>query len=268
MIAATLKQGAGFLLGDLDFESLTTPERLTEEQRMLRETTRKFIESEVIPRLPELEQLKPELSKELLRKAAALGLCMIDIPEELGGLGLDFLSSIQPPEMLNRGGGFQVAHSVQTVIGMLPILYFGSDELKKRYLPRIATAELVSAYALTEPGSGSDALAAKTTAKLSEDGRSWILNGSKQFISNGGFADVFIVFAKVDGQFSAFVVERDAPGFTVGPEEHKMGIKQSSTTTLAFADCKIPKENLIGEIGWGGKIALNVLNVGRLKLGV
>ncbi len=269
MTTTVSKQGGGFLLSELDFESLTTPERLTEEQKMLRETTRKFVQTEVVPRLPELEQLKPSLSKELLRKAAGLGLCMIDIPEEYGGLGLDFISSIQPPELLAWAGGFQVAHTVQTVIGMLPILYFANEELKQRYLPKIATADLVSAYALTEPGSGSDALAAKTTAVLSADGKQWILNGSKQFISNGGFADIFVVFAKVNGeQFSAFVVERDAPGFMVGPEEHKMGIRQSSTTTLAFNECKIPKENLIGEIGWGGRIALNVLNVGRLKLGV
>lgn len=269
MTTTTTRQGAGFLLGDIDVDALTTPERLTDEQKMLRETVRKFVETEARPLLPELEKLQPALSRSLLQKAAEIGICMIDIPEEYGGLGLDFLSSIQPPEILNRAGGFQVAHSVQTVIGMLPILYFGSEELKAKYLPRIATAELVSAYALTEPGSGSDALAARTTAVLSPDGAQWILNGTKMFISNGGFADVFVVFAQVDGkQFSAFVVEKDDPGFMVGAEEHKMGIKQSSTTTLAFNDCRIPKDRLIGQVGWGGKIALNVLNVGRLKLGV
>lgn len=269
MTTATRKTGAGFLLGEIDLESLKTPEQLSEEQRMLRETTRKFVEAEVTPRFEELEALKPELLKDLLKKLGELGLCMIDVPQEYGGLGLDFISSIQVPEILNWAGGFQVSHSVQTVIGALPILYFGSEELKQKYLTRIATAELITAYALTEPGSGSDALAAKTTAVLSKDGKNWILNGSKQFISNGGLADVFIVFAQVDGKhFSAFVVDKDASGFMVGAEEHKMGIRSSSTTTLSFTDTPVPKENLIGEIGWGGKIALNVLNVGRLKLGV
>lgn len=268
MTTTTTPTGAGFLLGDVDIETLATPERLTEEQRMMRETARKFVRSEVVPRIPELEKLDPGMMREVLQKAGELGLCMIDVPEEYGGLGLDFLTSVQVPEILDEGGGFHVAHSVQTVIGALPILYFGSEELKQKYLPKIASVEWVSAYALTEPGSGSDALAAKTTAVASEDGKEWILNGSKQFISNGGFADVFIVFAQVDGKhFSAFVVEKDAPGFEVGPEEHKLGIKSSSTTTLSFQDCRIPKENLIGEVGWGGKIALNCLNVGRLKLG-
>lgn len=268
MTTTTTPSGAGFLLGDVDIESLTTPERLSEEQRMMRDTARKFVRSEVVPRIPELEKLDPGLMREMLQKAGELGLCMIDVPEEYGGLGLDFLTSVQVPEILDEGGGFHVAHSVQTVIGSLPILYFGSEELKQKYLPKIASVEWVSAYALTEPGSGSDALAAKTTAVASEDGKEWILNGSKQFISNGGFADVFVVFAQVDGKhFSAFVVDKDAPGFEVGPEEHKLGIKSSSTTTLSFQDCRIPKENLIGEVGWGGKIALNCLNVGRLKLG-
>lgn len=268
MTTTTTPIGAGFLLGDVEIETQATPERLSEEQRMMRETARKFVRSEVVPRIPELEKLNPGLMRELLQKAGELGLCMIDVPEEYGGLGLDFLTSVQVPEILDEGGGFHVAHSVQTVIGALPILYFGSEYLKKKYLPKIATVEWVSAYALTEPGSGSDALAAKTTAVLTGDGSQWVLNGSKQFISNGGFADLFVVFAQVDGKhFSAFVVERGTPGFEVGPEEHKLGIKSSSTTTLSFQDCRVPKENLIGEVGWGGKIALNCLNVGRLKLG-
>lgn len=269
MTTTLQKRGVGFLLGDVDVDTLTTPERLTEEQRMLRQTTRKYVETEVMPRIEELEELKPELLKELLQKTGELGLCMIDIPEEYGGLGLDFISSVQVPEILNWGGGFQVTHSVQTVIGLLPILYFGNEEQKQKWLPKIGSVETVTAYALTEPGSGSDALAAKTTAVETPDGKHWILNGSKQFITNGGLADLFIVFAQVDGRhFSAFIVERDAPGFMVGNEEDKMGIRSSSTTTLFFNDCKIPKENLIGEVGWGGKIALNTLNVGRLKLGV
>ncbi len=267
--AATVQTlGAGFLLHEVDPATLPTPERLTDEHRMLRETTRRFVEAECLPRMEELERLNPALLRELLGKLGELGLCMIDIPEEYGGLGLDLLSSIQPVEILNRAGGFQVTHSVQTVIGVLPILYFGGEALKRRYLPKIATAELVTAYALTEPGSGSDALAARTTAVLTPDGGHWILNGSKQFITNGGLADLFIVFAQVNGrEFSAFVVERGTPGFLVGAEEHKMGIRSSSTTTLSFTDARVPRENLIGEVGWGARIALNVLNVGRLKLG-
>lgn len=267
MSTTTAKQGAGFLLHDIDVDSLSTPERLTDEQRMMRDTVRKFVQTELQPNLPELEKLNPELLREMLQKAAELGFCMIDIPEEYDGLGLDFLSSIQPTELLNWGGGFGTCHSVQTVIGMLPILYFGDEAMKQKYLPKIATAELVSAYALTEPGSGSDALAAKTTAVL--EGDEWVLNGTKQFITNGSIADIFIVFAQVDGNaFSAFVVEKGEAGFEIGAEEHKMGIKSSSTTSLAFDNCRIPKDRLIGEVGWGGKIALNVLNVGRLKLGV
>jgi alkylation response protein AidB-like acyl-CoA dehydrogenase len=267
MSQAAAITGAGFLLAEVDPSSMMTPERLTDDQRMMRETARRFTQDEVVPRLPELEKLDPQLSKKLLQRAGELGLCLIDIPEEYGGLGLDFVSSIQVPEVLSRGGGFCTTFEVQTVIGLLPILYFGSEELKTKYLARIGSTEITSAYALTEPGSGSDALAAKTTARL--EGDHWTLNGSKQFITNGGFADLFIVFAQVEGdKFSAFAVERDSPGFTVGAEEHKMGIKSSSTTTLAFADCRIPKSHLIGEIGQGAAIALNTLNVGRLKLGI
>lgn len=264
-------KGAGFLFADVDPDALTTPERLTDEQLMLRDSIKKFVETELQPRMPELEKLNPALLREMLQKAGELGLCMIDIPPDYDGLGLDFLSSIQPSELLAWAGGFVTTHSVQTVIGALPILYFGSEAQKKKYLPKIGTAEWVSAYALTEAGSGSDALGAKTTAVLSPDGGEWILNGSKQFITNGSIADVFVVFAKVDGKkenFSAFIVEKAAPGFGVGAEEHKLGIKCSSTTTLSFQDCRIPKDALIGQIGWGGKIALNVLNVGRLKLGL
>lgn len=269
MATVTSNSGAGFLLGDLDVDQQMTPEKLTDEQRMLRDTVRKFVDAEVLPRMDELEKLDPQLSRELLQKTGELGLCMIDVPEEYDGLGLDFISSIQGSEILSAGGGLLTAFSVQTGIGLLPILYFGSDELKRKFLPRMASVELVSAYALTEAGSGSDAMAAKTTADLSEDGESWVLNGTKQFITNGGFADVFTVFAQVEGhRFTAFLVERDTPGFTIGPEEHKLGIKSSSTTSLSFEDCRIPKGNIIGEVGQGGKIAVNVLNVGRLKLGI
>ncbi len=269
MATVTTNRGAGFLLGRLDVEQQMTPEKLTAEQRMLRDTVRKFVDAEILPRMDELETLDIGLARELLQKTGELGLCMIDVPEEYEGLGLDFVSSIQGSEILSLGGGFLTAFSVQTGIGLMPMLYFGSDELKRKFLPGMASVELVSAYALTEAGSGSDALGAKTTADLSEDGESWVLNGTKQFITNGGFADVFTVFAQVDGrQFTAFLVERDTPGFTVGPEEHKLGIKSSSTTSLSFEDCRIPKGNIIGEVGQGGKIAVNVLNLGRLKLGI
>jgi alkylation response protein AidB-like acyl-CoA dehydrogenase len=210
-----------------------------------------------------------EVARDLVKKGGDLGLLGATIPEEYGGLGLDQVTGAVIAEMMGRAGGFGTTFGAQTSIGVLPILYFGSEELKKTWIPRIVSGEIVTAYCLTESGSGSDALGAKTVAKLSDDGTAYTLNGEKMFISNGSFADVFIVFAKVDGEkekFSAFVVER-SDNCRPGGEEHKMGIKSSSTTPIILSDCVIPAGNLIGNVGDGAKIAFNILNVGRFKLG-
>jgi alkylation response protein AidB-like acyl-CoA dehydrogenase len=234
---------------------------------MIAETTRQFIDNEVIPRIGELEKHDWKLARELVGKAADLGLIGANIPEEFGGLGLDQTSGALVGENIGRCASFATTLGAESGIGLLPIIYFGTEAAKKKYLPKIASGEVITAYALTEAGSGSDAMAAKATARLSEDGTHYILNGEKMFITNGGFADIFIVFAKVDGdKFSAFIVERQE-GLSPGAEEHKMGIKGSSTTPLILADAKAPLENLLGEIGKGHKIAFNTLNIGRFKLG-
>lgn len=259
--------GGSFLIEERHPEEVLTPEDFTEEQRMIAETTRQFVDTEVRPAIPQLEKHDWHLARTLLRKAGELGLLGANVPEEYGGLGLDQTSGTLISENVGRSASFAVTFGAQTGIGMLPILYFGTEEAKRKYLPRLVTGELVAAYALTEAGSGSDALAAKATARLSADGRHYILNGEKMWISNGGFADVFVVFAKVDGdKFSGFIVER-GPGLTNGAEEHKMGIKGSSTTALILSDVKTPVENLLGEVGKGHKIAFNILNIGRFKLG-
>lgn len=259
--------GGSFLIEERQPEEVLTPEDFTEEQRMIADTTRQFVDSEVRPAIPQLERHDWDLARALLRKAGELGLLGANVPEEYGGLGLDQTSGTLISENVGRSASFAVTFGAQTGIGMLPILYFGTEEAKRKYLPRLVTGELVAAYALTEAGSGSDALAAKATARLSADGRHYILNGEKMWISNGGFADVFVVFAKVDGEkFSGFIVER-GPGLTNGAEEHKMGIKGSSTTALILSDVKTPVENLLGEVGKGHKIAFNILNIGRFKLG-
>ncbi|MCB9782498.1 MAG: acyl-CoA dehydrogenase family protein [Candidatus Omnitrophica bacterium] len=260
--------GYSFLIQETAPEDVFTPEDLTEEHRQFAESADSYLKEDVEPHLEELEKLDRKLLIDTLKKAGEAGLFMIEVPEEYGGLGLDLMSQVVVTEKFGKFGGFAVAYGCQTGIGIEPLLFFGTDEQKEKYLSRLATGEIIGAYALTEPGSGSDALAAKTTAKLSDDGSEWILNGSKCFISNGGIADIYTLFAQVDGdKFSAFLIERDTPGFTVGGEEDKMGIKSSSTTVLTLQDVKIPKENLLGEIGKGHKIALNILNLGRLKLG-
>jgi alkylation response protein AidB-like acyl-CoA dehydrogenase len=260
-------KGGAFLIEERTPEEIFTPEDFTEEQRMIAQTTREFIDGEVRPRIPELEKHDWELSRELIKKSAELGLVGAVIPEEYGGLGLDQTSGTLVAENFGRAASFAVTFGAQTGIGTLPIVYFGSEETKKKYLPRIVTGEVVPAYALTEAGSGSDALAAKSTARLSEDGQFYILNGEKMWISNAGFADLFIVFAKVDGdKFSGFVVEA-GEGVKTGAEEHKMGIKGSSTRAVILQDAKVPVENLLGEVGKGAKIAFNILNIGRFKLG-
>ena len=259
--------GGSFLIEERAPEEVFTPEDFTEEHRMIAETTRQFIDGEVSPRIDELEKHDWKLARELIQKGAELGLVGVNIPEEYGGLGLDQTSGALVGENLGRSASFATTMGAQSGIGLLPILYFGTEEAKRKYLPKIASGEIVTAYALTESGSGSDALAAKATARLSEDGSYWVLNGEKMWITNGGFADLFVIFAKVDGdKFTGFVVERQE-GLTNGAEEHKMGIKGSSTTALVLNDVKTPASNLLGEIGKGHKIALNTLNIGRFKLG-
>jgi alkylation response protein AidB-like acyl-CoA dehydrogenase len=262
-----LIKGGAFLIEERTTDQIFTPEDFTEEHRMIADTTRQFIDNEVNPRIDELEKHDWKLSRELVVKAAELGLVGANIPEEYGGLGLDQTSGALVGENIGRSASFATTLGAESGIGLLPIIYFATEAAKQKYLPKIAAGELITAYALTEAGSGSDAMAAKATARLSDDGTEFILNGEKMWITNGGFADIFIVFAKVDGdKFSAFIVERQ-PGLTSGAEEHKMGIKGSSTTALVLSDVRTPVENLLGEVGKGHKIAFNVLNIGRFKLG-
>ena len=260
-------KGGAFLIEERTPEEIFTPEDFTDEHRMIAETTRQFVDNEVNPRVDELEKHDWKLSRELIGKAAELGLIGANIPEEYGGLGLDQTSAALIGENIGRSASFATTLGAESGIGLLPIVYFATEAAKNKYLPRIAAGELVTAYALTEAGAGSDAMAGKATAKLSDDGKEYIINGEKMWITNGGFADIFIVFAKVDGdKFSAFIVERQ-PGLTSGAEEHKMGIKGSSTTALVLSDVRTPVENLLGEVGKGHKIAFNILNIGRFKLG-
>lgn len=262
-------KGGAFLIEDLTGEDIITPEDFNDEHKMIAKTTEDFVEGEVLPLVDKLENHEFDNSVDLLHKAGELGLLSADIPEEYGGLNLDKISSSLITEKFSKAGGFSVTHGAHVGIGTLPIVFFGNHEQKEKYLPKLATGELIAAYALTEPSSGSDALGAKTTAVLNEAGTHYILNGEKQWITNSAFADVFVVYAKVDGdQFTAFIVERDYPGVSVGPEEKKMGIKSSSTRTLILEDAEVPVENLLGEKGKGHKIAFNILNVGRYKLAI
>ncbi|HSQ19008.1 MAG TPA: acyl-CoA dehydrogenase family protein [Blastocatellia bacterium] len=262
-------KGGSFILEDHDASEVFTPDDLSDEHLMIAQTAREFTEKEIIPLDAEIESKDYELTRGLLRKAGELGLLSIDIPEKYGGAGLDLLSSLVASEAMSGQASFSGSLGAHTTIGTLPIVYFGTDEQKKRYLPRLATAELVGAYALTESGSGSDALGAKTRAVLSEDCKHYVLNGQKMWITNAGFADVYIVFAKVDGEkFTAFIIERGFPGVSIAPEEHKMGLQGSSTCAVNLEEAQVPVENVLGEIGKGHKIAFNILNIGRLKLGV
>jgi len=262
-----LVQGGGFLIQPSTPEQTFTPEDFNEEQHMIVDMCQEFLEKEVLPHIIDLDAQKPGLMESILDKAGELGLLGASFPEEYNGMGKDFVTSTLINEVLGGGHSFAVAMAAHNGIGSLPILYFGTEEQKQKYVTKLATGEMKGAYALTEPGSGSDALAAKTTAKLTEDGNHYSLNGQKIWITNAGFADVFTVFAKIDGtQFTGFIVEKGTPGFTLGAEEHKMGIKGSSTRQLFFENCIIPKENLLGEIGKGHIIAFNILNIGRLKL--
>lgn len=260
-------KGGEWLVRESEPASTFIPEDFSEEQKMIRDMCHQFLEAEVIPNLDRIDNMEPGLMKSLMQKAGEQGLLAAAFPEEYGGLGKDFITSTIINEYLGAGHSFSVAIAAHTGIGTLPILYFGTPEQKSKYIPKLISGEWTGAYGLTEPNSGSDALSAKTSARLSEDGKYYILNGQKCWITNGGFADVYTVFAKVDGtQFTGFIVERGFEGFTQGPEEHKMGIKGSSTVQLYFQDCKVPVENVLGEIGKGHKIAFNILNIGRLKL--
>jgi len=263
---AVLKGGEWLVKESSPFETFI-PEDFVEEQRMIRDMCNQFLDVEVYPILDRIDNLESGLMKSLVTKAGEQGLLSVSFPEEYGGLGKDFVTSTIVNEYLGAGHSFSVAIAAHTGIGTLPILYFGTPEQKQKYIPKLITGEWAGAYGLTEPNSGSDALGAKTTAKLSEDGKYYLLNGQKCWITNGGFAQVYTVFAKVDGdKFTGFIVERGTEGFTQGPEEHKMGIKGSSTVQLYFQDAKVPVENVLGEIGKGHRIAFNILNIGRLKL--
>ena len=265
----TVPKGGQFILEEVDFQSIFTPEDLNEEQKMIARMTRDFIEGEVEPHSEEIEKLDYELTVKLLRQAGELGLLGADIPEVYGGAALDKIGSSLIGENMVRGGSFALSHGAHVGIGTLPIVFFGTPEQKAKYLPSLATGEKVAAYCLTEPSSGSDALGAKTTAVLNAEGTHYILNGTKQYITNAGFADVFVVYAKIDGeQFTAFIVEKEFAGVSTGPEEKKMGIKGSSTRPLILEDVAVPIENVLGEAGKGHQIAFNILNVGRYKLGV
>jgi alkylation response protein AidB-like acyl-CoA dehydrogenase len=262
----TLKGGEWLIKESSPFDTFI-PEDYNEEQRMVKDMCLSFLESEVIPVIDRIDKMEPGLMPSLMEKAGEQGLLSVSMPEQYGGLGKDFITSTLVNEGLGGGFSFSVALSAHTGIGTLPILYFGTEDQKSKYIPKLASGEWKGAYGLTEPNSGSDALGAKTTAHLSSDGKYYLLNGQKCWITNGGFADVYTVFAKIDGdKFTAFIVERGFEGFTQGPEEHKMGIKGSSTVQLYFQDCKVPVENVLGEIGKGHIIAFNILNIGRLKL--
>ncbi|WP_307892442.1 acyl-CoA dehydrogenase family protein [Bacillus swezeyi] len=264
-----LKKGGAFLVEDVTADQMFTPEDFTDEHKMIAKTTEDYIIGDVLPHIDEIEEHHFEHSVRLLKKAGELGLLGADIPEEFGGFALDKISSALITEKFSRAGSFSLSYGAHVGIGTLPIVFFGSHEQKEKYLPTLASGEKFAAYALTEPGSGSDALGAKTTAVLNEAGTHYILNGEKQWITNSAFADVFIVYAKIDGEhFSAFIVEKDFPGVSTGPEEKKMGIKGSSTRTLILDQVQVPKENLLGEPGKGHIIAFNILNIGRYKLAV
>src|SRR5271156_905116 len=261
-------KGAAFLIEDSALEDIFTPEDLSEEHLAIAHMVEEFWANEGEPNLPAIREKKPGVAMSVLRKSVDLGLTAMAIPEEYGGMAMDLPSMMVTAERMGRDGSYGGWHSAHTGIGTLPIVYFGNEQQKRKYLPKLAKVELLAAYALTEPLSGSDALSARTRADLSADGRHYVLNGQKMWITNGGAADLFTVFAKVGGEkFTAFLVERSFPGVSSGAEEHKMGIKGSSTTAVYFDNVRVPVENVLGEIGRGHIIAFNILNIGRLKLG-
>src|ERR1700693_1437254 len=260
--------GGSFLLEERTTEETFTPEDFTEQHRLIAQTAEEFAANEIVPHIDKMEHKDFAITRELLKKAGELGLSSAEIPEAYGGLEMDKVTAAVIADHIAKYAGFATTWGGHTGIGTLPIVYFGTEEQKKKYLPRLAAGGGVGAYALSEASSGSDALNCRAKAQLSPDGKTYILNGEKMWITNAGFADLFTVFAKVDGEkFTAFLVERTFPGFSVGAEEHKMGIRGSSTCPLILNDCKVPAENVLGEIGKGHVIAFNILNVGRFKLG-
>ena len=262
------KTGGQFLLNSILDTKIFSREDFSDDHRDIYNMVMDFNREKILANKDEIEKYDPELCKSLLKELGELGLLGIDIPEKFGGIDLDKITTAITTEALVHSPSFAVAWGVQTGIGSLPLVWFGTDEQKEKFLPKIATGEMICAYGLTEPSSGSDAMEAKTTATLTDDGKHYILNGEKVFITNGGWAELFTVFAKVDGnKFSAFLIEKDTEGFTVGPEEKKLGMKGSSTTALIFQNAKIPAENLLYEVGKGATIAFNCLNIGRFKLG-
>ena len=260
--------GGSFLLEERQTADVFTPEDFTEQHQMIGQTTEEFAVNEILPQAEKIEHKDFSITRALLKKAGDLGLSGVEIPEAYGGLEMDKVTAAVIADHIAKYAGFATTWGGHSGIGTLPIVYFGNEEQKKKYLPKLAAGEMVGAYALSESSSGSDALNCRTRAQLSQDGKHYILNGEKMWITNAGFADLFTVFAKIDGEkFSVFLVERNFPGFSVGAEEHKMGIRGSSTCPLILNDCKVPVENLLGEIGKGHVIAFNILNVGRFKLG-
>ncbi|MGA8150315.1 MAG: acyl-CoA dehydrogenase family protein [Terriglobales bacterium] len=260
--------GGSFLLEERRPDEVFTPEDFTEQHQLIGQTTEEFALNEIIPNVEKIEHKDFSVTRDLLKKAGELGLSSVEIPEAYGGLEMDKVTAAVIADHIAKYAGFATTWGGHTGIGTLPIVYFGTEEQKKKYLPRLAAGEIVGAYALSEASSGSDALNCRARAELSPDGKDYILNGEKMWITNAGFADLFTVFAKVNGEkFTAFLVERTFPGFSVGAEEHKMGIRGSSTCPIILNDCKVPVENLLGEIGKGHVIAFNILNVGRFKLG-
>jgi alkylation response protein AidB-like acyl-CoA dehydrogenase len=264
-----IAKGGSFLIEPTGSYRIFTADDFTEEQKMIAKTASDFLEKEIVPALDKIEHKQPGLIPSLLKKSGELGLLMVDIPKNYDGLGESKATSMLVSEKVHQIGSWAVSIGAHTGIGTLPIIYFGNPEQKKKYLPRLATGEILSCYCLTETGSGSDAISIKTKAVLSPDGKHYILNGGKQFITNAGFADIFIVYAKIDGdKFSAFIVEKAySDGILIGAEEKKLGLKGSSTCSITFENVKVPKENLLGEVGKGHKIAFNTLNIGRFKLG-
>jgi len=261
-------KGGSFLIEESAPQDIFTPEDFTQEHRQIAKTAFDFVANEVLPVADEIEAKNFAVTTSLLRKAGDLGLMAVDVPEEYGGLGMDKVTSAVVAESVSQLASFSVAFTAHAGIGTLPLVFFGTEAQKRKYLPKLASAEWIAAYALSESSSGSDALNCRARAVLSPDGKHYILNGEKMWITNSGFADLFTVFAKIDGdKFSAFLIERDTPGFSVGAEEHKLGIRGSSTCPLILADCKVPVENLLGEAGKGHHIAFNILNIGRFKLG-